>query len=355
MQYDSRRARRRNRWRDRDHVAQNYEALNELLRRCSFSSGASRLDLHREMEQSIVPSQQFREEWAEIRSRDIRRFREEYEGTFEPEPPPDRPESEMPPSLFELCLQLFIDHESAIAANPYNGGNREIIRYEFVPEHLRDPLAPFDDPAFVSYAMRHIERRSLSLQCHSDGWHWVPDHPGDRDAVAMEIGRRGQEREDAASNWAEDIYLRARSRMQSLYNDQWDDRAAVEAERERRRNQGRGRSLSLMGDSDLPAVVRRNGEFVEVDRLTAEDEHDIAQPFITNGSGLDSQTRQDAWQQNYQNHRKGKAMDYFADPDRRTAWLTEHGYSDAFQNDGQWWAFPPNGVIPVPLWEAFAP
>ncbi len=42
------------------------------------------------------------------------------------------------------------------------------------------------------------------------------------------------------------------------------------------------------------------------------------------------------------------------DPDDRTAWLIANGYTDPFRNEGQWWAFPPNGVMPVPICEAIA-
>ncbi|MEM7796816.1 MAG: hypothetical protein AAF579_20470, partial [Cyanobacteria bacterium P01_C01_bin.118] len=28
-------------------------------------------------------------------------------------------------------------------------------------------------------------------------------------------------------------------------------------------------------------------------------------------------------------------------------WCDQHGYSDPFCCDGVWWAFPPNGVMPV--------
>ena len=28
-------------------------------------------------------------------------------------------------------------------------------------------------------------------------------------------------------------------------------------------------------------------------------------------------------------------------------WCAVNGYSDPFCRDGEWWAFPPNGVIPV--------
>ena len=29
------------------------------------------------------------------------------------------------------------------------------------------------------------------------------------------------------------------------------------------------------------------------------------------------------------------------------AWCDQHGYSDPFCRDGIWWAFPPNGVMPI--------
>ncbi|MEM9274549.1 MAG: hypothetical protein AAGA80_16535 [Cyanobacteria bacterium P01_F01_bin.143] len=28
-------------------------------------------------------------------------------------------------------------------------------------------------------------------------------------------------------------------------------------------------------------------------------------------------------------------------------WCQENGYTDPFLRDGEWWAFPPNGVMPV--------
>ena len=31
------------------------------------------------------------------------------------------------------------------------------------------------------------------------------------------------------------------------------------------------------------------------------------------------------------------------------AWCEEQGYSDPFCLNGEWWAFPPNGVIPVQI------
>ncbi|MEM8614476.1 MAG: hypothetical protein AAGF93_20870 [Cyanobacteria bacterium P01_H01_bin.105] len=31
------------------------------------------------------------------------------------------------------------------------------------------------------------------------------------------------------------------------------------------------------------------------------------------------------------------------------AWCDQHGYSDPFCRDGVWWAFPPNGVMPVQI------
>lgn len=30
-------------------------------------------------------------------------------------------------------------------------------------------------------------------------------------------------------------------------------------------------------------------------------------------------------------------------------WCEEHGYSDRFYQNGSWWAYPPNGVMPVNL------
>ncbi|QYO62297.1 hypothetical protein [Leptolyngbya sp. 7M] len=29
------------------------------------------------------------------------------------------------------------------------------------------------------------------------------------------------------------------------------------------------------------------------------------------------------------------------------AWCQQHGYTDPFCRNGQWWAFPPNGVMPI--------
>lgn len=29
------------------------------------------------------------------------------------------------------------------------------------------------------------------------------------------------------------------------------------------------------------------------------------------------------------------------------AWCQTQGYSDPFRRDGEWWAFPPHGVMPV--------
>jgi len=31
------------------------------------------------------------------------------------------------------------------------------------------------------------------------------------------------------------------------------------------------------------------------------------------------------------------------------AWCQEQGYSDAFCRNGEWWAYPPNGVMPVQI------
>ena len=31
------------------------------------------------------------------------------------------------------------------------------------------------------------------------------------------------------------------------------------------------------------------------------------------------------------------------------AWCEEHDYSEPFCRDGEWWAFPPNGVMPIPI------
>ena len=30
-------------------------------------------------------------------------------------------------------------------------------------------------------------------------------------------------------------------------------------------------------------------------------------------------------------------------------WCEQKGYSDRFYQDGSWWAFPPNGVLPVKI------
>ena len=30
-------------------------------------------------------------------------------------------------------------------------------------------------------------------------------------------------------------------------------------------------------------------------------------------------------------------------------WCQAHGYSDPFYRDGEWWAFPPQGVMPVQI------
>lgn len=30
-------------------------------------------------------------------------------------------------------------------------------------------------------------------------------------------------------------------------------------------------------------------------------------------------------------------------------WCDEHGYDDPFCRNGEWWAFPPGGVMPVPV------
>lgn len=30
-------------------------------------------------------------------------------------------------------------------------------------------------------------------------------------------------------------------------------------------------------------------------------------------------------------------------------WCLKHGHTEPFLHEGQWWAFPPNGVNPVPL------
>ena len=31
------------------------------------------------------------------------------------------------------------------------------------------------------------------------------------------------------------------------------------------------------------------------------------------------------------------------------AWCEEQGYTDPFCRDGEWWAYPPNGVMPVQI------
>lgn len=31
------------------------------------------------------------------------------------------------------------------------------------------------------------------------------------------------------------------------------------------------------------------------------------------------------------------------------AWCKSHGYSDPFCRNGEWWAFPPSGVIPIQI------
>ncbi|MEM8641928.1 MAG: hypothetical protein AAGG51_24390 [Cyanobacteria bacterium P01_G01_bin.54] len=31
------------------------------------------------------------------------------------------------------------------------------------------------------------------------------------------------------------------------------------------------------------------------------------------------------------------------------AWCAEQGYTDPFCRNGEWWAYPPNGVMPVPI------
>ena len=36
-------------------------------------------------------------------------------------------------------------------------------------------------------------------------------------------------------------------------------------------------------------------------------------------------------------------------------WCEEQGYSDRFYQDGSWWAFPPNSVIPVKIQEVIEP
>ncbi|MEM8718495.1 MAG: hypothetical protein AAGE84_04190 [Cyanobacteria bacterium P01_G01_bin.39] len=35
-------------------------------------------------------------------------------------------------------------------------------------------------------------------------------------------------------------------------------------------------------------------------------------------------------------------------------WCAENGYSDLFLHNGEYWAFPPNGVIPIALKEALS-
>jgi hypothetical protein len=34
-------------------------------------------------------------------------------------------------------------------------------------------------------------------------------------------------------------------------------------------------------------------------------------------------------------------------------WCQRHGYSDPFCRNGEWWAFPPNGVMLVRIRDAF--
>ena len=53
------------------------------------------------------------------------------------------------------------------------------------------------------------------------------------------------------------------------------------------------------------------------------------------------------------NHSIDSAIIY---PDLKTAagavcqrWCTQQGYSDRFYQDGSWWAFAPNSVIPVKI------
>ena len=36
-------------------------------------------------------------------------------------------------------------------------------------------------------------------------------------------------------------------------------------------------------------------------------------------------------------------------------WCQQNGYSDLFCRNGQWWAFPPNAVMPVCLRDAITP
>ena len=36
-------------------------------------------------------------------------------------------------------------------------------------------------------------------------------------------------------------------------------------------------------------------------------------------------------------------------------WCQQNGYTDLFRRNGEWWAFPPNGVMPVRLKNALAP
>lgn len=36
-------------------------------------------------------------------------------------------------------------------------------------------------------------------------------------------------------------------------------------------------------------------------------------------------------------------------------WCKQNGYSDLFCRNGEWWAFPPHGVMPVCLKEAIPP
>ena len=36
-------------------------------------------------------------------------------------------------------------------------------------------------------------------------------------------------------------------------------------------------------------------------------------------------------------------------PELVEKWCVKHGYTEPFCHEGQWWAFPPHGVNPVPL------
>lgn len=35
-------------------------------------------------------------------------------------------------------------------------------------------------------------------------------------------------------------------------------------------------------------------------------------------------------------------------------WCQRHGYTDPFRRNGEWWAFPPNGVMPIKIQEVLS-